>query len=191
MNETIRCFFAIPLPQELKDKIDLYISELKKIYPQVKWIKAGSLHITLKFLGNIDPGLVEEVSITAMDMPLIMNPFHIKIKGTGVFPNRHKPRIIWLGIQSIPHQPLYNLQESLETNLELLGFEKEKRRFNPHLTIGRVKMPTDFEQLWQYIDTSTFSSAEFEANEFLLMRSFLKPTGAEYRIIQKYPLRLS
>ncbi|MBN2423777.1 MAG: RNA 2',3'-cyclic phosphodiesterase [Calditrichaceae bacterium] len=190
MSDDIRCFFAIALPAELKARIDEYIKELKTFNPEIKWVKADSIHITLKFLGNIRPELAEKSALQAMEIGGCIPDFKIQINTTGAFPDKRRPRVIWLGIQSVPQQPLYELNEKLENLSEPLGFEKENRRFSPHLTLGRIKQLGNYTQMWKYIEENPFEQSEFAVNEFLLMRSFLKQSGAEYKIIQKYPLRL-
>ena len=188
MNETIRCFFAIELPADLKDNLHRFISGLKTQASGVKWVKSTSLHITLKFLGHQAASRVDTLVTALSGQPIRVPSFDVQIGGFGAFPSRHRPRVFWLGVESLPHSPLYSLFEQLEERLEPLGFEKESRRFSPHLTLGRVKTGQSFESLWQWVEANPFENYRFAVNSFSLMQSILKPSGAEYRNLQKYPL---
>lgn len=188
MPQIFRSFFAIELPGSLKGEIDAYIDQLKTLAGGVKWVRSGSLHITIKFLGDQPAAMVERAALAGMELAGSCPPFSISVTGFGAFPNRHKPRVFWLGIQSTPQQPLYQLQSALEELLEPLGFEKENRRFSPHLTLGRVKRAQSFSDLLNFVDDQPFGPVTFEPKELVLMRSILKPQGAVYQPIQKYAL---
>ncbi len=188
MSRNIRCFFAIELPFELKERIAAFLSELKKHASGVKWVKSDALHITLKFMGNQPPEQVDKLVTTLLSNPLSVDGFGIRVEGFGAFPNKRRPRVFWLGVESLPRTPLYSLFEQLEQQLEPLGFERENRRFSPHLTLGRVKTPADFDRLWNWAEGNPFRTFQFEVESFVLMQSILKPSGAEYKLLQKYPL---
>ncbi len=189
MNETIRSFVAIELPDNIKNQIESYIFELRKFSPKQKWIKKESLHITLKFLGNQSPQKVENVIISLMPLGDHCKPFEIAIKNLGAFPNQHKPRVIWLGIKAVPSELFFQTHTWIEDQLDRIGFEKEQRKFSPHLTLARIKFPIDSSRLWEFVRENPFRAQSFYVNEIVLMRSILKSSGAEYSQIQKYPLR--
>ncbi|HID38646.1 MAG TPA: RNA 2',3'-cyclic phosphodiesterase [Calditrichaeota bacterium] len=188
MNATIRCFFAIELPADLKDNLHRFISGLKTQTTGVKWVKSGSLLITLKFLGEQAANRVDTLVTALSGQPLRVASFDVQVGGFGAFPTQYKPRVFWIGVESLPRSPLYSLFEQLEERLEPLGFEKESRRFSPHLTLGRVKTRQSFESLWQWAEANPFEKYRFTVNSFSLMQSILKPSGAEYHTLQKYPL---
>ncbi len=188
MYETIRCFVAIELPEKLKNDIDQYVTQLRPLAPKVKWVKAASMHITLKFLGNQPPTVVDAVIETLLtDLP-DTPPFWLTVSGFGAFPNERRPRVFWLGIRSEPREPFYALQAAIEERLERMGIESEQRRFSPHLTLGRVKFPQDFTPLFDFAQRRPFPEFSFKVNRFVLMRSFLKPQGAEYRPLHVFSL---
>ncbi len=188
MAEIIRCFLAIDLPQDIKDAISNYIDQLKDIYPDLKWVRSGALHITLKFLGNQPAETVNKIVASLTQMTPPADPFYLEISGFGAFPNEKRARVFWLNAKAERLSELRSLHQWLENHLTAYGFEKEKRAFSPHLTIARVKKPGIFQPLFEYAGANPFSPMRFEVNEIVLMRSFLKPGGAEYRPIQKYPL---
>ena len=188
MHQTIRCFLAIELPAELKERLNRFIADLKMQASGVKWVRSDSLHITLKFLGNQSANRVDTLVTALLNRPVNVPAFEVQVAGFGAFPTQRRPRVFWLGVESRPHPPLYALFEQLEDRLEPLGFEKENRRFSPHLTIGRVKSGQSFDSLWQWVETHPFEDYRFAVQSYSLMQSILKPSGAEYRALQKYPL---
>jgi RNA 2',3'-cyclic 3'-phosphodiesterase len=186
--QIIRSFIAIEIPDEIKNSIADYIDNLKSIAPKLKWVRKNSLHITLKFLGNQPEQKVENVITTLSPMHNFCRPFDITIINTGAFPNQRKPRVIWLGIEPVPREYFFETFNWIEDKLESIGFDKEQRKFSPHLTLARVKFPADFTDLWRYIDENPFKKQTFSVKHVTLVQSKLRPTGAEYRPIQKYPL---
>ena len=89
----------------------------------------------------------------------------------------------------MPRELFFQAHSWIEDQLERIGFEKEQRKFSPHLTLARIKFPTDLSGLWDFLEENPFPVQTFKVNEIILMRSILKPSGAEYSQIQKYPLR--
>ncbi|MEJ2543430.1 MAG: RNA 2',3'-cyclic phosphodiesterase [Calditrichaceae bacterium] len=189
MSEEIRSFVAIELPDEIKSQIESYISELRKFAPKLKWVRKNSLHITLKFLGNQTPQKVENVIDTLLPLRDHCEPFEIQTKNIGAFPNQNRPRVIWLGIEAHPRELFFQAHGWIEEKMHDIGFEKEQRKFSPHLTLARIKFPTDLRELWNFVEEHSFPVQSISVKEIVLMRSILKPSGAEYRQIQKYPLR--
>ena len=184
--DLIRCFVAIEIPDYLKSKIDQYTNSLKQVAPKIKWIKARNLHITLKFLGEIPHTMVQQVQNELFGITKIVQSFEMSIQGAGFFPNQYKPRVIWLGIQNDENHSIFKLHEWVDKKLEPLGFVREKRRFSPHLTLGRIKFPGNYSELADFINQNEFQPSVFKINEVVLMKSVLKPTGAEYSKIISY-----
>ncbi len=186
--EEIRSFVAIELPQAVKERIEAYQKKLKRFTRHVRWVQVPSLHVTLKFLGNQPPEKVERVQENLLTLQDAFRPFTITINQFGAFPGKRNPRVLWLGVKSEPLEALFDLFQFLENNLHGLGFPKETRRFSPHLTLARVKAPERFAPLWDFVRENPFEPFSFKVDEIVLMRSFLKPQGAEYRPIRKYRL---
>ena len=184
--DLIRCFIAIEIPDELKARIEKYISSLKQISPKIKWIKSTNLHITLKFLGEIQQDLLKQVQNELHDVTKIVNPFSMSVKNTGFFPNQFKPKVVWLGLQNDTKNSVFKLHEWIDNKLEPIGFKREKRRFSPHLTIGRIKFPDNIQELTKYINQYEFESCQFNVDQVVLMKSELKPFGAIYSKIKIY-----
>ena len=189
MSDLIRSFVAIELPQDLKFELDKYIHKLRELAPKVKWVKAESLHLTLKFLGNVPAEIVDKSVIKLINLPETMLPFSLTTGHFGSFPSRSKPRVFWLGLYNQVEGQLERLHLWVDESMQALGFEKESRKFKPHLTLGRVKVREDFAELRDFVEKNPFPAFSFEVNEFVLMRSILSPQGARYRPIHKFSLQ--
>lgn len=183
----MRTFVAVELPAEIKNQIATLQAELKRIPAQVSWVKPGNIHITLKFLGEVGEDKIGEVFSATEAGCQGVKKFKISLKGVGGFPNLRRPRVIWVGTRN-GEKELTELQSRVETELEKKGFPKEERKFTPHFTIGRVRVPQGVEKLTQAVERIEFSTPEFEVNEVIVMQSQLNPTGAIYTPLRKIGL---
>ena len=118
----------------------------------------------------------------------VIHHFEIKISGFGAFPNKNRPRVLWLGLIADQMGYLHDLHQWVENEMEKIGFEKEHRRFSPHLTVARVKFPADFTDLFNFTEKHPFTESSISVDEIILMRSELKQSGAVYSQIQRYVL---
>jgi 2'-5' RNA ligase len=187
-DQLVRCFIAIKLPDEVRTQIESQIQELNHFTKMVRWIKADSLHLTLKFLGEIEADRVEQVKSTLERVKGVVPPFDLRFNGSGCFPGRKRPRVFWLGLDKEGVVPLSELQSWLEDQLWQVGFEKENRKFTPHLTIARVKGDENFSDLYSYIDNHLFTGKKFNVDKIYLIRSYLRPTGAAYKELASFSL---
>ena len=162
--------------------------QLKQSRAAVRWVRPSSIHLTLKFLGNVHPDQVEDIAAAAALAVRDETPISLWAGGIGAFPSVRKPRVIWVGLGGEVER-LAKIQAGLESVLEPLGFAREGRGFRPHLTLGRVK---DRRRLQRLIDAmSTLTLPEFnsfDADEIILYKSDLRPTGAIYTKLHRIPL---
>ncbi len=175
----MRTFIAIEISEEIKNAIDLYAAPLKREKAKISWVKPSNVHITLKFLGEVSSEKIPEIYDSLVRCVMGKKPFEIEVTGTGGFPNLKRPRIIWVGLKK-GSEELKNLAASIDNELRKIGFQKEKREFKPHLTIGRVKYIDDIDRFVKKMNSEEFKGGIFTAEEILIMRSELKPTGAVY-----------
>jgi len=183
----LRCFIAVDIPEEIKRGIGEMIAVFKKHNADVKWVAHEHLHLTLKFLGKTSEDLLPEIGELLSKIVLSYKPFCIKIYDVGVFPNRKYPRVIWVGIEDSDF--LQSLQRDIENAMASLGYQKEERKFHPHLTLGRVRSQRGMAHIMQELDT--FQDKDFgsiEVCNIRLMQSELTPTGARYSCLQEIPL---
>ena len=184
----IRSFIAIDFPDETRKALEDIQKELKQSGAGVRWVKPSSIHLTLKFLGNIHAAQVEEIARAVAQEIRDQPPITLRPAGLGAFPSLRKPRVIWIGMEG-EVQRLTGIQARVETALEVLGFAREKRSFRPHLTIGRVKDRRWLQSLVDAVatlDMKPFNS--FDADEIILYKSDLRPTGAIYTKLHRMPL---
>jgi 2'-5' RNA ligase len=181
----LRTFIAIELPNQIQDQIHIQQQSLAQVLndPPIRWVKSESIHLTLKFLGEISPEKAQEIG---EGLPAEAGKFpaaRVRIGGIGCFPNFSRPRVLWVGLED-PSATLKDLQGHLDLWLEGLGFEPEKRGFSPHLTIGRVHRRVNNrqrKQIGEHIRNFTVPPlGEFTAYSVHLFKSDLKPTGAIY-----------
>ena len=186
--EMIRSFIAIKLPEEIKNKIAEVQKTLKDSGADVKWVNPDAIHLTLKFLGNIEKTQIENILSFIKKSSAGIKPFTVEIKSTGVFPKIEYPRVVWIGLKE-ETKALLALQQKIEDNLLPLGFEKEGRDFKPHLTLGRVKSQKGKEKLISaLLQSKDLSFGKFEVTEINLMQSVLEPTGAKYSSLGRVEL---
>jgi 2'-5' RNA ligase len=181
--EQIRSFIAIELSDELKSKLGQLESRLKTagIYG-VRWVNPVSIHLTLKFLGDIDAGRAGEITSAMEESFRGTSPFRLAVEGLGVFPNLRRVQVAWVGLGG-DMEILKGIQQKLESNLEPLGFPAEKRAFTPHLTLARVNnraSPDDRRRLGKLISETDFTPVVLEVNSVNLMKSQLTRQGAVY-----------
>ena len=184
----IRSFIAIDLPQKTRENLAAIQDQLRQSQAGVRWAKPGSIHLTLKFLGNILPEQVDAIAAAVAQLVRDEPPITLCAAGLGAFPSPRKPRVIWVGLGGEVDR-LANIQAGLEKALEPLGFAREDRGVRPHLTIGRVKDRRRLQSLIEAMSTlelPEFNS--FDGNEIILYKSDLRPTGAIYTKLHRMPL---
>ncbi|MGD2271275.1 MAG: RNA 2',3'-cyclic phosphodiesterase [Desulfobacterales bacterium] len=180
MGASIRTFIAIELPQNIRAAIGEIQEVLKSNKFNAKWVRAENIHLTLKFLGNIDPAAVAGIEAVLHDTVKTTAPFSLMAKGLGVFPGLRRPRVIWIGIVG-QIDALIRLQRGLDENLQKIGFTPEKRPFKGHLTIARVRGGLDSRRMAAAINRfQDFEAESFTVKNLVLFKSDLQPTGSVY-----------
>jgi 2'-5' RNA ligase len=182
--EKIRSFIAIELPGELKQAL----TELQQKFKSagsllVKWVDPENIHLTLKFLGDIDVDSPEKIMKALEEAANGITSFNIEVRGLGVFPNINRIQIIWVGLHG-ELEKLGQLQKRIETSLKPLGFPPENRPFTPHLTLARVRdyaRPDERQKLGQTISATNFEGKyTIKVTAVNLMRSQLTREGPIY-----------
>jgi 2'-5' RNA ligase len=191
--EQIRSFIAIELPGELKLALARLQDKLKSgSRAPVKWVGTDSIHLTLKFLGNIDSGIIVRITSVLEEAVRGTHPFSIEVSGLGVFPNIRRVQVVWVGLTG-DVEKLGQLQQRIESGLIPLGFAAESRPFTPHLTLGRVRdyvTPVDREGLGQLVTSTAFEAiCKMNVDDVHLIRSQLTREGPIYSKITTVALR--
>jgi 2'-5' RNA ligase len=187
-THSLRTFIAFELPKTVTDHLRALQVELQTIGMGVRWVRPGNIHLTLRFLGDIRPEDLQAV-ITALDTAVRgQGPIRLAVKGISVFPGIRKPRVIWAGLtDQVPE--LMAFQGRLESILNHCGFPREDRPFKAHLTLGRIKGALDAQQLDKLIRRIGESEPlGFQAEQAILFKSDLMPSGALYTRLHSAPL---
>ena len=187
MAVTIRSFISVHLSENVREQIARFQTGLKIPGTDIKWVRPENMHITLKFLGDIQPDQIDSIENVIRDVAGSVTPFNVWIRGAGCFPNEHHPRVLWLGIFTKTEIPGH-MARDLNGRLAVLGFQTEKRKFKPHLTLGRVRTLKNIGQVVGRMRQEGFESDGFHVNQIHLMQSRLKPSGAEYSVLKSIDL---
>lgn len=181
----IRAFVAIPLPEENQLQIKDAIQTLRQLNLDARFPTVGSIHLTLKFLGNIEEAHVPPIARALDQCCQTQSPFRVQLRGLGAFPHSANPRVLWMSVEA--GRELNEMQQLLETQLVDLGFEAEERPFRPHLTVARVRSKKNLKELVRLLSTEKghFSAGSFQVKSAALYRSELKPSGAVYSILHQ------
>jgi len=191
--EIIRAFIAIPLPHPLLEKLAALQRKLEKQVPSrsVRWVRVEGIHLTLKFLGDTLTEKLPEIEQALAAVARHAPACTFTVGELGCFPNPRRPRVVWVGVQE-PTGRMAALQDAIEEVMAPFGYAPEGRGFTPHLTLGRVRRRTsrsDAAQVGEAVTSTTVGLlAEVPANHFALIRSVLKPTGAEYSRLATFRL---
>ena len=176
----VRVFVAVPLPADLKSKLALIQDTFRTLPFEATWVRMEGFHITLKFLGEVKPIQIEGIVSALRDAVTGYGLFSLRLGGMGVFPNEANPKVLWVGVVD-GAQHLGQLQRSVDSYLEHLGFQPEGRRFTPHLTIARFKRVAGRSPLVDHLKMHHRTVfGEIEVHQLELVESQLHPSGARY-----------
>ena len=190
--EQVRSFVAIELPEGLKDELVRLSERLKSgSHSGVRWVDPRGIHLTLKFLGDVAVGRLDDINAALTEAARGVSPFRLEVGGLGVFPNPRRVRVAWVGVSGDTDK-LQQLQQQVESNLAALGFTAESRRFTPHLTLARVRdqvSPAERQRFGQVIESTDFKAMhKIEVDTVYLIRSQLTRQGAIYSRISSVGL---
>ncbi|HHN65622.1 MAG TPA: RNA 2',3'-cyclic phosphodiesterase [Nitrospirae bacterium] len=184
----MRCFIAIEIDEEVKKAVQDLIDQLRSMGGDVRWVRPEGMHITLKFLGEIEDRLVNTIKNILKKIGENHSVFSLTLAGTGVFPDYSRPRVLWVGIRG--NGELQSLYEDIEEAMLNLGFKKETRGFNPHVTLGRIKSLRELKETLACLRRYRgHNFGKIDVKGISLMKSTLKPTGAVYERIFTAPLK--
>lgn len=181
-----RAFLAVPLSQAIRERLAEIQSELAQDIRPLSWTNPETLHLTLHFFGELAEENLEKVRVSMLSVGLEKKPFQIDIQGLGVFPNRRRPRVLWLGLT--PAERLRCLHRAWHTALLKAGLRLTGRTFTPHLTIGRFRRKAaGLEELLEANADRWFGCLRID--RLVLYESRLTPQRAEHRAVQTVHLQ--
>jgi len=186
--DLIRTFVSVEIPEKFSEQIVNIQKELEKTKPDIKWVEPENFHFNLKFLSSRTEAEITKISEKTKAVTLRHKKFMLSIEQIGCFPSDSSPRVVWLGVQQ-GKEEISNLANDIDESCSKLGIEKEKRKFEPHLTLGRIRSLKNQEALVKKINENrNIQIGTFKVSKILLMQSKLSPKGPTYSILGKYDL---
>jgi 2'-5' RNA ligase len=180
----VRVFVALEIPPAVRQNLATLLDSFRAVTSEPRWVRAENLHVTLKFLGEVAEEKVDAAR-NALGEIRSGKAVCLEFRGLGFFPNEKHPRVFWAGMQASPN--LKTLAGDIEGAMEKLGIPREKREFSPHLTLARFELPRLPEALRKIIaENHQREFGSLRTNEFHLIQSKLKPTGAEYTTVATF-----
>jgi len=177
---SIRCFVAVEIEDEILARLAEVQAELRASGAPVRWSPPANLHVTLKFLGDIEESVVGQACTIVQSVAADHDAFALEFAGLGAFPNRHRPRVVFVHAHD-PSGALVQMAERLDRDMTAVGAAREGRPFRSHLTLGRVKGSSHMAALTRAMDRQADASCGRQTVEqIVLMRSELRRSGAVY-----------
>lgn len=209
-----RTFIAIELPSNIRQAIKQHIDQLHVAFPDVRasWTRDDSLHLTLKFLGNVPVTSIPALSDAVAEAAHTIDPFELVVSGCGTFPPHGRPKVLWIGCAGIPPAssslpdseirdpqfeinhvaplllPLSSLHTALEDHCAAANFEREPRAYHPHLTIARLRESKDSRTLAEHHKQLGFPAQTFTVSELVVFRSELSSKGSKHTALARHEL---
>ncbi|GAX61268.1 2'-5' RNA ligase [Candidatus Scalindua japonica] len=185
---TIRVFIAIEIDSDIKNKLSEYLSKLKRTGADVRWVAPENIHLTLKFIGNIDEEVLTNLNQIINDAASGVRPFSISIGNIGAFPGLKNPRVVYVYVQERGND-LRRIHEKLDKGVERLGIRKESGKYVGHITLGRVKSQRKISKLKNALCSGTdcFFGLE-KVTSLSLIQSKLTPRGPIYTRLNNFIL---
>ena len=192
--EHVRLFVACEVPDDVKVAIGDIISKLReRSGTAVRWIRPEGVHVTLKFLGEVQVRQLPAVKLAVQEAVVGNSPFELELSNIGMFGGREGLRIMWVGIAGDVLR-LVKLVRDANAALAVVGFEPERRPFRPHLTLGRVRDEISTRhraEIEVAVGKMEIPASSWRTNQVSLMRSRLTTTGAHYEVLATFPLRIT
>jgi len=194
--DKIRSFVAIPIPAEIRRRLVEVENDLMPAGAGVKWVSEDNFHVTLKFLGYVEPERMEAVARGVEVAVRGIGPFEVELAEVGAFPKISRPSVIWVGVTRGAHE-MITLADRTDREMAKMGFERETRPFSPHITIGRVKSPKNrggppenLSGLRELIERhQNREVGSFGVEQVNIMKSDLQRAGAIYSVITECRLK--
>ncbi|MBN2571177.1 MAG: RNA 2',3'-cyclic phosphodiesterase [Ignavibacteriales bacterium] len=181
-----RLFIALEVPKEILHQIQTIREDNIDTKYHFRWEPIDKLHFTLKFLGDVDSAFIDKIDQSLSLIVKSYNKFECEFSKFGLFKRNRIPSILWIGLKE--NQDLYNLANEIENEMYKLGFEKETRKFNAHLTLLRIRQVVSEDIFYNLLDIS-LPLIKFTTENISLMKSELLPSGSVYTKIKQFKLK--
>ena len=180
----MRLFVALEIPTVVRQNLAALVDSLRAITKEPRWVRPENLHVTLKFLAEVAEGKLDRI-LGALRAIRSEQQVTADFRGLGFFPDDKHPRVFWAGIEASSN--LKTLAADIDSAVLEFGIAREKRAFSPHLTLARIERPRLPEALRAAITTNAHREfGSLQTNEFCLIQSKLRPSGAEYTTLASF-----
>lgn len=181
-----RAFVAVDV--EPNERLMAVIQELAQSRADLKIVKPQQLHVTLKFLGDTEESLVDEIYSRITSSAAGIRSFEMRLIGMGAFPSLSNIRVVWVGMED--GKILKGIADGLDQGLKSLGFERDRKGFVPHLTLARTRSPRNLANVQEIIkDNATTDFGTYPVDKIFLKKSILSPQGPAYSVVREHSLR--
>jgi len=176
-----RLFVALPVPPDMQKRL----ASLRSGVQGVRWMDGDRMHITMRFIGDVEPGIAEDIdaNLSSIDAP----EFEVAVRGLGQFEKGHRAHTLYAEIDRDP--PLMHLQSKIESAVVRAGVPPAGRKFKPHITLARMRGAPDDKMAVMLETQGSFDAMTFDAEQFVLYRSHLGSEKPVYEPLAEYPLR--
>ncbi len=177
---TFRGFVAVDIPPSRS--LEQFAEQLHDASASLKVVSTDQLHLTVKFLGDTEEGLVPEIEGAIREACADIRPFETTVRGTGAFPSLSRMNVVWVGVDGA--EPIGRVAEALDASLESLGFAAERRPWKAHVTLARVKGHRDLDRVRSVLEVHRDEVfGHHRVDRIYLKKSVLTPTGAQYSVV--------
>jgi RNA 2',3'-cyclic 3'-phosphodiesterase len=184
----IRSFLAFELPHEIRLLLSQVSGGMQAFPLDLRWVRVENLHLTIVFLGAVDSDSLAPIEERVGEVAREHGPFKAFLRGSGVFPHRRRPNVLWVGLEG-DLERMAAFRDCLQKSLLSFGIKEEKRSFKPHLTLARFKKKEEEKPLGELLSKyQDWTSPPWVFREIVLFRSDLKPSGAVYTKLNSWPL---
>jgi len=186
----MRLFIALDIPAEVRERLSQYVERVRIYAPEARWARLESLHVTLKFIGEVNDAKVQEIKNALGQVK--DQPFQVDFKETGFFPNPRSARVFWAGVSASDALP--QLASAVEGAVEKIGIAREKRPYHAHLTLARAPEAGASRHCFRLLQERLGSETPpqfgtMTAQEFFLFQSQIMRGGARYTKLQRFPFQ--
>ena len=183
----LRLFVAIEIPPAIREAIAGSLALFKGDKSTVKWERTEKLHVTLRFIGDtVDENIPQVIDALQRAAAHVGGPYPVRYSSSGFFPNRHRPRILWVGMDD-PGRMTTSLHDRIEIELRSLGLDEDDKKFHPHVTVGRIRHESPPSRLLGAFEKLTLHTDQVIVDQFVLMKSELSSDGSQYSVVERFP----